>query len=282
MSARCHMCPTASDEVELCEACGHWFCPKCRHRWLARGAEYVRLLLFGSVQGCCGIAMVLALLLSGCSPTVKTREKSIHIDRKRWVIHESFEAKTGGNQSPDGASIQIDFPGDRHKLNQGGSDGAGLCVFDSAHHAGDWQGDPLFYAIFQWMRKHPGGGWPEKFDSMIARASQELGLPIPEYIHVQDNDLEILKLACKNGLMPSSTYSWSPTGRYNGRRIAHMVNVVHASDEWFAVLDNNYIGENAYEWMKPTEFLKSYSGGRTGWSIILLTKSPPPPPKGVQ
>jgi hypothetical protein len=36
-------------------------------------------------------------------------------------------------------------------------------------------------------------------------------------------DLDILNRACRTGRMPSVTYSFSPTGRYGGQRIAHII-----------------------------------------------------------
>ncbi len=78
--------------------------------------------------------------------------------------------------------------------------------------------------------------------------------------------------------MPGVTYSFSPTKRYGGARIAHMVSLVHADDQWFCVLDNNYPGLDKYEWMSPAEFLKTYTGGGGGWAVILLDRGPPPLP----
>jgi hypothetical protein len=132
--------------------------------------------------------------------------------------------------------------------------------------------------LFQWMRHHPGGGYPAKVDRMIQQFCQEKHLPRPDYIQVEGADLEILKAACRSGRMPGVTYSFSPTGRYGGHRIAHMVNLVNADDKHFVVLDNNYPGSSHYEWLSPEEFHKTYTGGRSGWAIIPLRPGPPLPP----
>jgi hypothetical protein len=79
--------------------------------------------------------------------------------------------------------------------------------------------------------------------------------------------------------MPAVTYSFSPSGRYGGQRIAHMVSLVHADERWFCVLDNNYIGADAYEWLSPQEFARTYAHGGQGWSVILLDPGPPPLPR---
>ena len=190
-----------------------------------------------------------------------------------------YAASVGGSIAPDGKTeIHCDLPGDFHQKNTGGSDGAGLCVYASARHTGRWQGDPLFDLIFDWMKKHPGGSYPEKFKRTLEQCSKESGLPIPEYVQVEGKDLEILKLACRTGRMVGVTYSRSPTGRYGGGRIAHMVSLPHADNTYFAVLDNNYIGSNAYEWMSPDEFVRTCNPSGY-WAVILLTPAPPPPPR---
>lgn len=200
-------------------------------------------------------------------------------DARGGPVGPNVGAKVGGNVAPDGQTeIHCDLPGELHQKNTGGSDGAGLCVFASMRHSGRYQNDPLFAACFEWMKKHPGGGYPEKVDRVLQQASKELGLPVPDYIQVEGGDLEVLKLACRTGRMPGVTYCKSPTGRYGGSTIAHMVSLPHADDQWFCVLDNNYPGEDAYEWMTPQEFSRTYTGGGGGWSVILLTAPPPPAP----
>lgn len=187
-------------------------------------------------------------------------------------------ASVGGPMAPDGTQINCDLPGSLHQRNTGGSDGAGLCVYASARHAGRWQNDPLFEAVFEWMRRHPGGSYPEKFDRTLRQCAKELGLPVPEYVQVTNSrDLDVLRLACQTGRMPGVTYERSPTRRYGGGRIAHMVSLPHADERWFCVLDNNYPGADKYEWMSPDEFLRVCNPGGY-WAVILLSPPPPGPP----
>jgi ketol-acid reductoisomerase len=129
------------------------------------------------------------------------------------------------------------------------------------------------------MTKYPGGGWPEKVDKMIEKICTERKTSKPAYLQVEGADLEIIKLALKTGRMPCTTYSISPTGRYGGQKIAHMVNTVHMDETWAAVLDNNYPGDDAYEWMDLAAYRRAYASGSTGWTVILLANPPPPPPK---
>lgn len=188
------------------------------------------------------------------------------------------KAEVGGTTSPDGAEeIAVDLPREFHLKNKGGTDGAGLCVWCSIQHASVWQHVKQTAEIFAWMQKRTGGGWPQRVDELLPKISAERGLPTPEYVQVQNKDLEVLKLACKTGRMPGITYNFSPTGRYGGQRIAHMVSLAHASDRWFCVLDNNFPG--TYEWMDPQTFLKVYAGNGNGWAVIFKDPGPPPPPK---
>lgn len=188
-------------------------------------------------------------------------------------------AKVGGRTGPDGTELACDLPGSLHLKNRGGSDGAGLCVFASLKHSAQYQNvDPL-KGIFEFMFTRPGGGYPSKVDKVIKDMCAAQGVAVPPYIQYEGTDLTLLKLACKTGRMPGVTYSFSPTGRYGGARIAHMVSLPHADDKHFVVLDNNYPGAEAYEWMTPDEFRKTWTGGRQGWAVILLAPPPPPPPR---
>ena len=185
-------------------------------------------------------------------------------------------ASLGGEIGPDGTELQCPLPAEFHTKNTGGSNGAGLCVFCSMHHSGVWQDEPVFAGLFEWMRHHPGGGYPQKVDRTIEQFRREKNLPRPDYVQIEGTDLEVLRTACRSGRMPAVTYSFSPTGRYGGQRISHMVSLVHADDKHFAVLDNNFPG--TYEWMSPEEFKKTYTGGRSGWAIVPLRPGPPLPP----
>lgn len=188
----------------------------------------------------------------------------------------SVEAQVGSFTAPDGTEAACPLPEQFHLKNRGGSDGAGLCVFASITHSATWQGVPQLKDLFQFMFKHPGGGFPSKVTKMIEQKCREQSLPVPEYIQVEGADLEVLKLACRSGRMPGVTYCYSPSGRYNGQRISHMVSLVHADDKWFGILDNNY--PRSVEWLTPEEFKKTYTGGGGGWAVILLEPPPPPPP----
>jgi hypothetical protein len=189
-------------------------------------------------------------------------------------------ASVGGNKAPDGTEIHCDLPGDLHRRNTT-SRGQGCCVWTSIHHAAVWQNVPAYQEAPKWIQSKgiPGGAYPGAVQEHLPQMAKERGqADAPSFLNYEGSDLELLKLACRTGRMPGVTYSFSPTGRYGGSRIAHMVSLVHADDKWFAVLDNNYPGANQIEWLTPQEFRKTWTGMGGGWAVILLAPPPPPPP----
>jgi len=188
----------------------------------------------------------------------------------------ALAASVNGPTAPDRAEVQNDLPAEFHVRNRGGSDGAGLCVFASLKHSAIYQEVTPLKEIFEFMFTRPGGGYPDKVDKVIRDICKQKGVPVPPYIQVEGKDIEILKLACKTGRVPGVTYGFSPSGRYGGQRIAHMVTLLHADDKWFCVLDNNF--PKTYEWMTPQEFQRAYTSDG-GWCVIFLDSGPPPVPE---
>lgn len=180
----------------------------------------------------------------------------------------------GGPVSPDGKEcVQIDYPHQQCDKNVGGTDGAGLCVFTSIQYAARWQNEEGLLHFQKDMRKERGGGWPEKVDKMIAKYGRRGdGQPV-QYLQYEGKDLAVLKAALQSGRMPAVTYS-GRDGVFYRSPIAHMVCIVHCSDRWVALRDNNFVGENQILWMSPQQFLERYSG----WCVILLRPGPPPVP----
>lgn len=192
-----------------------------------------------------------------------------------WAVATVALAASVGRTGPGGVEPDVDLPGSLQLKNVGGSDGAGLCVFTSIGHAARWQHVEALVDFQAYMRKFPGGGWPGKVTQYAQKCAAAKGLPTPGYLQVEGPDVEILRAALKSGRMPSVTYAYSPTGRYGGQRIAHMVNLVYLDDAVAAVLDNNYPGEDKIEWMSVAEFRRAYTGSGGGWAVILLDPGPP-------
>lgn len=188
-------------------------------------------------------------------------------------------AAIAGNVGPDGTTeVHCDLPGEFHRKNIS-SRGQGCCVQTSLGHSARWQNVPALIDFQKWVQEKglSGGAHPGLVDERIPKCCKDRGFPVVEYLQVEGDDIEILKAACAAGRMPGVTYSRSPTGRYGGARISHMVSLVHADDNWFVILDNNYPGDKQYEWLTPDEFKKTYA---PGWAVILLPPGPPPPPRG--
>lgn len=197
------------------------------------------------------------------------------------ALGQSIEAKVSGPLAPDGKTqVQIDLPDSQQKANIS-SRGLGCCVFRSLDHAARWQNEPVLYDFPEWMvsKGIPGGGYPEKVSKLIPQIARDRGLPAPQFLQVEGSDLKIIELATANGLLPCTTYGVSPTGRYGGQTIAHMVNTPHAKDGLYAVLDNNYVGRQKLEWANESEYRRSYLTNGGGWTVVLLKWGPPPPPR---
>lgn len=186
-----------------------------------------------------------------------------------------------GGKHHNGVFARDAIPETMHVKNVGGSDGSGLCVFTSIQHAAQYQGIEGLKDFQTWMRSRPGGGYPQKVDAMIR---EKLGLNHGvEYVHVYgDQAVDILEVACEAGLMPAVTYGFGERYAKEGvQRIDHMVNLVHLDDQYACILDNNFPGESAYEWMPRAEFVERFAyssqGRGEGWGIILLSGNPQPP-----
>lgn len=184
----------------------------------------------------------------------------------------------GGSVSPDGAEVvQLDFPPAQCTKNVGGTDGAGLCVFTSIGHSARWQNEKSLEDFQQKMRAERGGGWPEKTTQMIAKYGKRPDGTLPGYVQYEGSDLEILRVALRSGRMPAVTYSGKDGVFYKGP-IAHMVNLIHLSDKWAAIRDNNYVEAQQILWLSPEQFRERWLGGRQGWAVVLLAPAPPPIP----
>ncbi len=195
------------------------------------------------------------------------------------LVLAAGSAWVGGPVHPDGSEVHCDLPIDRHQRNAGGSDGAGLCVFTSIGMAADWCSEPGLIDFRDWMRSRPGGGYPAKVTAMIRALCRERQVAEPKYFQLQGGDLDVLAKAVQQGHLACVTYSLSPTGRYGGRPIAHMVNCVAARagpQQLWAIVDNNHPG--TIEWMTQEQFHQSYTHIGGGWSVILLKEGPPPVP----
>ncbi len=191
--------------------------------------------------------------------------------------------RTDGPVARDGTVAQIDWPVKLWRQNEAGNDGKGLCVYRSFANACIWHGLPQYAEIFEWMRQRPGGSYPAKFAKDFSAFCREKGLPEIPYMQIQSSEMpldswmDLVEQAERNGHMVCTTYSYSPTGRYGGKRTSHMVNFVAANGAGpWAFMDNNYNPQ--FEWCPRVEAKKVVAGGGSAWAIIILLPGPPPVP----
>ena len=180
-----------------------------------------------------------------------------------------------GGPTWNGHDVQVDLPPALRSKNIGGSDGAGLCVFTSIQHASIYQNVEALKSFQKWMSHHPGGGWPEKVDKMIAQFCKEQNLPIPLYVQYEGKDPTILETALQSGRYPCVTYDGYDC-HYRGQ-IAHMVNLVYLDSQYAAIMDNNFIKDSETVWMTRQEFLQRWTGGGGGWAVVFCLPPAPSP-----
>ena len=185
----------------------------------------------------------------------------------------------GGPVSPDGAEeLMADLPVSQRLRNIGSRvDGAGMCVMSSIEMMFRYHGLDQFRGLRDWCARQPGGGYPQKVDQQLQQFCQERHLQQPPFFQYEGKDPNILRQALVSGRMVSVTYAGHDGVRYSGS-IAHMVDLVHFSANWVAILDNNGIGENELLWMTPAEFQSRWLQGNNGWAVVCTAFPPPSPP----
>ncbi len=173
-------------------------------------------------------------------------------------------------------TLTVDLPGSQQFQNIGSKrDGAGMCVFSAIEMAGLACGLEQMRGWRNWCaEKYAGGGWPEKVDVTLRDWFAYKSIPPIPYIQYEGKDPAPFMDMCEKTRRPfGMTYGYSP--RY-GRSIQHMVTGVMFRDKYGVVLDNNFPGEDRYEWVERDEFVRrTIYPNRQAWLFCWL---PPPPP----
>lgn len=171
-----------------------------------------------------------------------------------------------------GVRASAPIPANQHVKNEGGSNGAGLCVIASIVANGAWQGVPGAGTpdangdyghgsrLWQAAKKRPGGYYPQKLAALVEEV-----LPTEKWASYIGRDPAILDTLSSKGYPIGATMN---TGAlYNYRPIHHMVSLVHyRSGQWACVVDNNQPG--VFSWMPAAEFARRWVDGATGWAWI--------------
>jgi hypothetical protein len=180
-----------------------------------------------------------------------------------------------------GVRASAPIPVELHVRNEGGSNGAGLCVISSVLSAGMSQGIPGLdrpghdeatggekpgkgSQLWRTAKSRPGGYSPDKLASLLNQI-----MPDQKWVsYVGTDPTEIEKLT-KAGYRVCATMN---TGQqYSYRPIHHMINVIHyETNGWACVVDNNDPGK--FHWMPAAEYARRSIDGGTLWAFAWLYK----------
>ena len=189
-----------------------------------------------------------------------------------------------GLKSPDGTEeVIVDLPKHVRLKNTGGmgprgpGSGDGLCVFTSINHMAFWQSVTCLQDLQQKMTHEPGGGYPQKVDQMLVRYCPDIK---GHYVQNTDCTLEYIRDVLESGRLVGITYSGELDPHYH-QHIEHMLNCIHLSEKWAAVLDNNFIADKDIVWMRPDalSYMNTSGHRRKGWAVVLLAPGPLPIPR---
>lgn len=170
-----------------------------------------------------------------------------------------------------GIKANAPIPPEIHFHNEGGSNGAGLCVICSVIFNGHYQGVPNLNrgkesTIWRVAKGRPGGYSPDKLAELVEEyMAGEL------WASLVGTDPGILDELSRQGypigvtMNTAELYGWAP--------IHHMVSLVHYETGGLACyVDNNDPGK--YHWVSAEEFSRRWIDGGTGWAWIWLRKPP--------
>lgn len=166
----------------------------------------------------------------------------------------------------NGTKANAPIPVEMHMRNEGGSDGAGLCVIASLKINGRYQQVPGVDQIWRVAKTRPGGYSPDKLQRLLDET-----VPDEKWASYVGRDTSILDQLSRAGYPIGATMN---TGElYNYQPIHHMVSLVHfdGQKDRACVVDNNRPG--VYSWMTAREFARRWIDGGTGWAFVWTRKA---------
>jgi hypothetical protein len=169
-----------------------------------------------------------------------------------------------------GIHANAPIPTELHIRNEGGSDGAGLCVISSILANGRYQRVPGLEGgkesvLWKTAKSRPGGYSPDK----LARLLQEV-MPDEKWASYVGRDTSMMEKFSSQGYPISMTKN---TGhQYGYMPIHHMVSLIHYSkaDGYGCVVDNNDPG--VFHWMPIAEIDRRAFDGGVIWLQVWLRK----------
>lgn len=166
----------------------------------------------------------------------------------------------------NGSTANAPIPANLHVRNEGGSDGAGLCVIASLRINGRYQGVPGVEQIWAKAKTRPGGYSPGKLQGLLDET-----VPAEKWASYVGTNTGVLDQLSKAGYPIGATMN---TGElYNYAPIHHMVSLVHydQAKDLACVVDNNRPG--VFSWMTAREFSRRWIDGGTGWAFVWTRKA---------
>jgi hypothetical protein len=168
----------------------------------------------------------------------------------------------------------VPVPPKYHVQNEGGSDGAGLCVPSSLIQNGQYQGVRMTRGgkdspLWRYVKARPGGYSPDKLKRALEDVDPRQGYA--SYVGTNDRVLE--KFTVDRNTPVGATMNTG--GLYNYAPIHHMISLLHYSrkDGTACIMDNNdQVNRDkngklraVYRWMPAEEFARRWIDGGTGW-----------------
>lgn len=169
-----------------------------------------------------------------------------------------------------GERASAPIPPGQHVRNEGGSDGAGLCVISSMLANGQYQEVPGLEGakqsqFWQTAKSRPGGYGPDKLIGLIRET-----LPGEKYASLLNASPEDLDRLSRAGYPIGGVMAW---GQGYPGRISHMISLAHYRKDGNAcIVDNNFPGE--YHWMPAAEYDARFRANGS-WAFI-WTRLPTP------
>jgi hypothetical protein len=178
--------------------------------------------------------------------------------------------RRGEYTSPDhnGVWLNAPIPREYHIRNEGGSNGAGLCVISAIIMNGAAAGIADFRLLknsklWKSAKARPGGYSPQKLAALLKELYPEL-----EWASVETADAGLIRKYSAAGYQVANTMN---TGQqYKYMPIHHFISTVHADLKMSCIVDNNDPG--VWHWFSAAEQDRRFPDGQTGWLVVLLQR----------
>lgn len=178
-----------------------------------------------------------------------------------------------------GEPASAPIPPEMHTTNEGGSDGAGLCVIASVTANGLYQGVPGLdqagpdghpghgSTLWRTAKARPGGYGPSKLQSLVDEVYPSNAEPYASYV---GTDPAILDRLSRQGYPIGATMN---TGAlYSYQPIHHMISLIHYRTGGWAMVRDNNDRPGIYRLMPAAEYARRWIDGGEGWAWIWLRK----------